>query len=43
MGGFGSNRWGTTVTRRSTDDVPQLDVRVLSREGTLQPGATSVV
>jgi len=43
MGGYGSNRWGTTVTRRSTDDVPQLDVRVLSREGALQPGATSVV
>ncbi len=43
MGGYGSNRWGTTVTRLSTDEVPQLDVRVLSREGALQPGATSVV
>jgi hypothetical protein len=43
MGGPGSSRWGTTVTRVLADGLLRLDVRVLAREGALKPGVTSTV
>lgn len=43
MGGYGSSRWGTTVTRFSTDGVLRLDVRALAREGGLMPGTSATV
>jgi hypothetical protein len=41
MGGFGSGRWDGTITRTSTEGLPRLDVRGLSRAGGLQRGARS--
>ena len=43
MGGTGSGRWGTTVTRITTDSLPQLDVRALAREGALEPGTSATI
>jgi len=43
MGGSGSTRWGLSVTRVTTERLPQLDVRVLARKGALRPGAMSTV
>lgn len=43
MGGFGSTRWATTLTRVSTEGLPRLDVRALARAGGLAPGATGSV
>jgi hypothetical protein len=43
MGGYGSSRWGTTVTRVSTEGLPRLDVRVLERMGCLRLGASAAV
>lgn len=43
MGGYGSSRWGVTVTRVSTENLLRLDVRVLAREGCLQPGMSATV
>lgn len=43
MGGYGSTRWGTMVTRVSTAGLPRLDVSVLARQGALRPGARSNV
>jgi len=39
MGGSGSNRWMTTVTRPLVDGMLRLDVRALARAGGLVPGA----
>ena len=33
MGGYGSTRWGWQSTRATTEGLPALDVRVLSRRG----------
>ena len=43
MGGYGSGRWGTTVTRMTTEGLPRLDVRVLARKGCLQPGTLATI
>ncbi len=43
MGGFGSTRWGDTLTRVSTENLPRLDVRALVRAGGLEPGSTTTV
>lgn len=43
MGGSGSNRWATTVTRVSTEGLLRLDIRMLAREGGLRPGTSSEV
>lgn len=43
MGGYGSGRWGATVTRVSTEGLLRLDVRVLEREGCLQSGTSATV
>ena len=43
MGGYGSSRWGATVTRVSTEGLLRLDVRVLEREGCLRPGTSATV
>src|SRR6478609_7627231 len=39
MGGYGSTRWDWTRTRTDTDGLLWLDVRILQRQGALQPGA----
>ncbi len=43
MGGTGSNRWTTTITRVTTDGLLRLDVRALARAQALAPGASSSV
>lgn len=43
MGGYGSSRWGTTLTRMSTEGLLRLDVRSLAREGGLRPGTSATV
>lgn len=43
MGGYGSTRWDTTVTRPTTDGLPKLDVRALARAGALRPGTSASV
>jgi hypothetical protein len=43
MGGYGSTRWSTTVTRVSTEGLLRLDVRSLARAGALCPGAAATV
>jgi hypothetical protein len=43
MGGFGSTRWGMTVTRVSTAGLLRLDVRLLARTGCLAPGASATI
>ena len=43
MGGTGSSRWTTTITRVLADGLVRLDVRVLARKGALRPGARSNV
>lgn len=43
MGGYGSSRWGTTVTRFPTDGLLRLDVCALGREGGLRPGTLATV
>lgn len=43
MGGYGSSRWGTTLTRISTEGLLRLDVRSLAREGGLAPGTSATV
>ena len=43
LGGYGSSRWGTTVTRVSTEGLLQLDVRALAREGSLRSGTSATV
>ncbi len=43
MGGYGSTRWGMTVTRLTADGLPRLDVRTLARAGALRPGTTATV
>ena len=43
MGGFGSTRWGTTVTRMSTEGLLRLDARALARAGGLLPGGSGTV
>lgn len=39
MGGIGSSRWTTTITRVVADGLLRLDVRALARAGGLVPGA----
>ncbi len=43
MGGYGSSRWGTTVTRITTEGLPRLDVRALAHKGCLQPGTLATI
>lgn len=43
MGGFGSSRWDNTVTRVTTDGLLRLDIRALTRDGCLRPGASATV
>lgn len=43
MGGPGSSRWTTTVSRLTTDGLLRLDVRALARAGALQPGVSATV
>ena len=43
MGGPGSTRWGMTLTRQTTEGLPQLDVRALARAGALVPGVAATV
>ena len=43
MGGHGSGRWGTAVTRMTLEGLPRLDVRVLARAGGLVPGTSATV
>jgi hypothetical protein len=43
MGGYGSTRWSTTVTRVSTERLLKLDVRALGRAGALKPGVAAKV
>jgi hypothetical protein len=43
MGGHGSTRWGTTITRATTDGLPRFDVRALARAGGLRPGTVAIV
>lgn len=43
MGGFGSSRWGSVLTRPTTDGVIALDVRELARSGALRTDACSEV
>ncbi len=43
MGGYGSSRWGSTVTRMTTEGLPRLDVRVLAREGCLIGGTLATI
>jgi hypothetical protein len=43
MGGPGSTRWGTTITRATTEGLPRLDVRALARAGALRPGVSATV
>lgn len=43
MGGYGSSRWGMTVTRMTTEGLPRLDVRVLAREGCLVFGTSAMI
>lgn len=43
MGGPGSTRWGMTLTRMTTDGVPCLNVRDLTRAGCLVPGTSVAV
>jgi hypothetical protein len=43
MGGYGSSRWGATVTRVSTEGLPRLDVCILERMGCLRLGASAAV
>ena len=38
MGGLGSGRWARGNRRQTLDDVLQLDVRRLSRQGLLRAG-----
>lgn len=42
MGGFGSTRWRGHVTRRTTDELPALDIRWAAREGLLDGGLHTV-
>lgn len=41
MGGYGSTRWSGHRTRRDTDPLLWLDVRLLARRGALVPGVWS--
>jgi hypothetical protein len=41
MGGVGSSRWTTTVTRVTTEGLPRLDVRALAHAGALRPGTVT--
>ncbi len=43
MGGYGSSRWGMTLTRLTTDGLPRLDVRGLARDGGLAPGTSATI
>lgn len=43
MGGYGSTRWGTTMTRASTEGLLHLDVRALGRKGCLRAGMSAIV
>jgi hypothetical protein len=43
VGGDGSTRWSMTLTRQTTDELLQLDVRALVRSGALQPGIAATV
>ncbi len=43
MGGFGSSRWGTTVTRPSIQNLLRLDIRTLARDGCLSPGSSAII
>ncbi len=43
MGGYGSSRWGMTLTRFSTDGLLRLDVQALEREGGLVPGKAASI
>ncbi len=38
MGGWGSGTYARNGARRTTDDLPSLDVRELKRGGTIAPG-----
>ncbi len=38
MGGFGSGIWPRYSARRTTDELPALDVRKLKRAGLVHPG-----
>ena len=37
MGGLGSGRWFRPRERLTTEDLPRIDIRVLKRQGVLQP------
>lgn len=43
MGGYGSSRWGMTVTRLTTEGFPRLDIRMLARVGGLVPGTAATM
>ena len=43
MGGYGSSRWETTVTRMTTEGLPRLDLRALTRAGGLVPGTSTTI
>lgn len=42
MGGTGSGTWERTGAKRTTEDVPSLDVRELRRDGTLENGRQGI-
>ena len=43
MGGYGSSRWETSVTRMTMEGLLRLDVRALVRKGGLQPGTLATI
>lgn len=43
MGGTGSSRWKSTITRTSTKGLLRLDVRALARAGGVLPGAVATI
>lgn len=43
MGGYGSSRWGMTLTRMTTAGLLRLDVCALARAGGLVPGKSATV
>jgi hypothetical protein len=43
MGGWGSGNYERIDARKTTDEVPRLDVRVVNREGHIAPGQKELI
>ena len=43
MGGMGSGRWERQGAKRTTEDLPALDVRTLKREGDIEEGQEELI